>query len=182
MVDEEWRELVWRQLGGSIDMLENAILACPDEAWQAGEPPRALWYVTYHTLFFLDLYTFGTLDGFAPPSPFTLDELDPAGVFPERVYSRAELGEYLHACRDKCRSAIAAVTPEAAAKQCEFGWIQESYAELVLRSIRHVQHHTAQLNWVLREKTGAAPRWVGKTKMPLPLTPSSGVECSNGTV
>jgi hypothetical protein len=76
MVDEEWRELLWGQLGGAIDMLENAILACPDEVWRAGEPARALWYLTYHTLFFLDLYTFGTLDGFAPPAPFTLDELD----------------------------------------------------------------------------------------------------------
>ena len=167
MVDEEWRELLWGQLGGAIDMLENAILACPDEVWRAGEPARALWYLTYHTLFFLDLYTFGTLDGFAPPAPFTLDELDPAGVYPERAYSRAELVEYLRACRDKCQTAIAALTQETAERQCEFGWVKESYAELVLRNIRHVQHHTAQLNWVLGERTGAAPRWVGKTKVPL---------------
>jgi hypothetical protein len=167
MVDAEWKQLVWGQLGGAIDMLENAILACPDDVWRAGEPPRALWYVTFHTLFFLDLYTFGTLDGFAPPPPFTLDELDPAGVFPERVYSRDELGGYLRVCRDRCRSAIAALTQETAARRCEFEWVQESYVELVLRSIRHVQHHTAQLNWVLREKTGSAPRWVGTTKVPL---------------
>jgi hypothetical protein len=167
MVDGEWREMVWEQLGGAIDMLENAIVACPDEVWLAGEPPRALWYVTFHTLFFLDLYTFGTVEGFAPPSPFTLDELDPAGVFPERAYSRSELGEYLRACRDRCRSAVAALTKETAARQCKFEWLQESYAELMLRNIRHVQHHTAQLNWVLGEKTGGAPRWVGKTKVPL---------------
>ena len=53
MVDGEWRELLWGQLGGAIDMLENAIVACPDEVWRAGEPARALWYLTYHTLFFL---------------------------------------------------------------------------------------------------------------------------------
>jgi hypothetical protein len=167
MVDEEWKHLVWGQLGGAIDMLENAILACPDEVWRAGEPPRALWYVTFRTLFFLDLYTFGTLEGFAPPPPFTLDELDPAGVFPERVYSRDELGEYLRACRDRCRAAIAVLTEETAARRCVFWWVQESYSELMLRNVRHVQHHTAQLNWVLGEKTGAAPRWVGATTVPL---------------
>ena len=167
MIDMQWKQMVWRQLGGAIDMLENAVAACPDGVWRAGEPPRALWYVTFHTLFFLDLYTFGTLEGFAPPRPFTPDELDPAGVYPERVYSRDELGEYLRACRDKCRSAVAALTQEAAARRCEFGWLQESYGELLLRNIRHVQHHTAQLNWVLGETTGAAPGWVGTTKTPL---------------
>ena len=167
MVDDEWKQMIWGQLGAAIDMLENALLACPDDVWRAGEPPRALWYLTFHTLFFLDLYTYGELDGFAPPSPYTLGELDPAGVFPERVYSRDELAEYLSVCRERCRSAIAALTQETAVRRCDFGWVDESYAELVMRSIRHVQHHTAQLNWVLRERTGSAPRWVGITKVPL---------------
>lgn len=167
MIDTEWKQMVWGQLGGAIDMLENAVLACPDELWRAGEPPRALWYVTFHTLFFLDLYTFGSVEGFTPPPPFTLDELDPAGVFPERVYSRDELCAYLGACRERCRSAIVALTDEAAARRCEFEWVQASYGELLLGNVRHVQHHTAQLNWVLGEATGTAPRWVRVTKVPL---------------
>ena len=67
MIDAEWKQLVWGQLGGAIDMLENAIVACPDDVWQAGEPPRALWYVTYHTLFFLDLYTLGLCGRYSLP-------------------------------------------------------------------------------------------------------------------
>ena len=167
MIDAEWKQLVWGQLGGAIDMLENAIVACPDDVWQAGEPPRALWYVTYHTLFFLDLYTFGRIEGFRPPPPFTLDELDPAGVYPDRFYSRDELRAYLQLCRDRCRAAVAALTDETAAKRCRFDWVEESYVDLLLRNLRHVQHHTAQLNWVLGE-TGRAPRWVGTTNVPLP--------------
>lgn len=27
---------------------------------------------------------------------------------------------------------------------------------------RHVQHHAAQLNLILRQETGSAPGWVGK--------------------
>lgn len=166
-IDAEWKQSVWRQFGAAIDMLENAILACPDDVWRAGPPHRAFWYLTYHTLFFLDLYTFGSVAGFAPPHPFNLDELDPAGVYPERVYSREELASYLSECRDRCRSAIAALTNEAAERQCEFAWGESSYGELVLRNMRHVQHHVAQLNWILREATGSAPEWVGEAKMPL---------------
>jgi hypothetical protein len=167
MVDAEWKRIMWGQLGATMDMLENAILACPDEVWRDGEPQRAVWYLTYHTLFFLDLYTFGSVEGFAPPPPFTMDEMDPAGVYPERVYDRDELGAYLAACRERCRAAIAALTEESAARRCEFSWCESSYAELIFRNLRHVQHHTAQINWILRERTGSAPRWVGVTREPL---------------
>ena len=166
MVDEQWKQLVWGQLGGAIDMLANAIAACPEELWRAGQPPRALWYVTYHTLFFLDLYTYGTVEGFVPPPPFTLDELNPDGVYPERVYSREELGAYLRTCRDRCRAAILTMTDETAARRCRFEWVEATYGELLLGNMRHVQHHTAQLNWVLGE-TGRAPRWVRVTNVPL---------------
>jgi len=30
-MDNTWRALLWSQLGATIDMLENAVLACPDE-------------------------------------------------------------------------------------------------------------------------------------------------------
>ena len=166
-IDEEWKEAVWRQFGAAIDMLENAMLACPEDVWRAGPPHRAFWYLAYHTLFFLDLYTFGSVEGFAPPAPFTLGELDPAGVYPARAYSQEELGAYLTECRDRCRSAIASLTEETAGRRCAFGWGETSYGELVLRNMRHVQHHAAQLNWVLREATDAAPGWVGKARTPL---------------
>jgi DinB superfamily len=166
MIDKQWKQMLWGQLGGAIDMLENAIVACPDEVWRAGDPPRALWYVTYHTLFFLDLHTFGAVEGFAPPPPYTLDELDPAGVYPQEVYSREQLVDYLRVCRERCREAILELTEQSAAKRCDLWWVDESYGELFVRSLRHVQHHTAQLNWVLGER-GLAPRWVGATQVPL---------------
>lgn len=28
-----WKEVVWPQFGAAIDMLQNALLACPDEIW-----------------------------------------------------------------------------------------------------------------------------------------------------
>ena len=43
-----------------------------------------------------------------------------------------------------------------------------SEMELLLYNMRHVQHHTAQLNLILRQVTNsAAPGWVGKAQLPL---------------
>ena len=90
-VDTTWRAIIWQQFGAAIDMLENAMLACPNKLWSNRSQRPEFWYVTYHTLFWLDLYLSDSVEGFTPPAPFTLDELDPAGLLPKRVYTKDEL-------------------------------------------------------------------------------------------
>jgi hypothetical protein len=154
-----WNETLWQQFGASIDMLENAIDACPDDVWDDGSTPQ-FWYMVYHTLFFLDLCLSGVEAGFTPPAPFNLDELDPAGILPDRTYSKAELRSYLQHGRAKCRSTLAALTDEIANRRSALSWLDLSMGELHLHNLRHVQHHTAQLNLILRQRTNSAPRWV----------------------
>jgi hypothetical protein len=164
MTDDFWRGVVWRQFGAALEMLENAVRACPDELWgDRGRQPE-FWYVVYHTLFYLDLNLSGSAEGFAPPEPFTLDELDPAGRLPERVYTKGELLGYLNHCRAKCRATVGALTGEAARRRCAFAWVEMEFAELLLYNLRHVQHHAAQLNLLLRQATDDAPRWVAAAK------------------
>jgi hypothetical protein len=163
-VDAEWRKILWHQFGAAIDMLENAVDACPDELWGDRSRRPEFWYTVYHTLFFLDLYLSESVEGFAPPEPFTLDELDPAGVMPERVYTKDELRAYLEHGRAKCRAVIEAMTEERARRRCRFGRLEASVAEMMLDNMRHVQHHTAQLNLILRQVTDSAPRWVTRTQ------------------
>jgi len=102
-LDTTWNAILWGQFGAAIDMLENAMIACPDELW-AG--PSSFWHVAYHSLFFLDLQLSGSVEGFAPPAPFDLSELDPDGRLPDRPYTKDELGNYLKHCRRKCRETI----------------------------------------------------------------------------
>ena len=148
----------------AIDMLENALLACPDELWSDRSRRPEFWYLVYHTLFFLDLYLSGSLQRFAPPAPFTLDELDPAGLLPERPYMKGELQTYLDHGRKKCRVAIDALTDERGRERCGFEWLDVSVAELLLYNMRHVQHHAAQLNLILRQTIDSAPGWVARTR------------------
>ncbi len=163
-MDSLVKNALWQQFGGTIDMLENALLACPDAHWSGRLwsvlaedplPPQAVpfWYVIYHTLFWLDLYlTSPSEEGFAPPPPFATTELDPAGVLPERPYTRDELHTYLLSLREKCQTTIAGLTDEKAHQPVDFPWIRGrsvSFLELLMYNMRHVQEHAAQLNLFL---------------------------------
>ena len=163
-MDTEPNTILWRQFGAAIDMLENAMRACPDDLWSDRSRQPEFWYLVFHTLFWLDYYLSGAGAGFAPPAPFTMDELDPAGILPERPYTKAELAAYLEHGRAKCRAAIATLTDEWSREPFRLSSGEVSYAELLLYNMRHVQHHAAQLNLVLRQQTDSAPRWVGRTR------------------
>lgn len=156
-MDRTWHSALWGQFGASIAMLGNALRATPEAEWDAGEP--RVWYLTYHTLFFLDYYLADGPEGFAPPAPFTLLELDPSGAMPERVYTKGELLGYLEHGRQKCRARILSLTEPHALSGFGQG---RSHLEMLLYNLRHVQHHAAQLNLLLRQRTGSAPPWVGR--------------------
>ncbi len=167
-----WTTIIWQQFGAAIDMLDNALRACPDELWRdrlwdhPSERPEysQFWYLVYHALFWLDLYLTGAEEGFVPPAPFTLIEQDDDGPLPERPYTKDELQAYLDDCRKKCQATIEALTDEAAERRCRFGWGEVSFGELLLYNMRHVQEHAAQLNLRLGQKVGEAPDWVAKAK------------------
>ena len=157
------KKIIWQQLGASIDSLENAIKSCPEKVWGDKTGFHEFWYMVYHTLFFLDYYMSGTSENFAPPEPFTLSELDPSGLLPERAYTKDELLKYLEHGRQKSRKVINALTEETAHQPCGFKK-DLTVAELCLYTMRHVQHHSAQLNLLLRQQTDFAPKWVSKVK------------------
>ena len=80
--------MLWRQFGAAIDMFGDALRDCPDELWEKNlwedQPDQwvaagfsAFWYLCYHTLFWLDLYLSGAEEGFAPPEPYDLVEMEP---------------------------------------------------------------------------------------------------------
>ena len=167
-----WKTIIWQQFGAAIDMLDNALRACPDELWRerlwdnSSERPEysQFWYVGYHALFWLDLYLTGTEEGFAPPAPFTLIEQDAEGPLPDRPYTKNELQGYLAYCRQKCRATIEALTDETAQRRCRFVWGEVSFAELLLYNMRHVQEHASQLSLLLGQKVGSAPDWVAQSE------------------
>lgn len=157
-------DMLWRQFAISIDSLGDALRTCPDELWEArlwdDEPDQwvaagfsAFWYLGYHTLFWLDLYLTGAEEGFAPPAPFDLVEMEAGEVLP-RTYSREELLGYLELCRRRCQQTIGALSGEDARRLCRFPWGEVPFGELLLYTMRHVQEHAAQLHLFLGQQTG----------------------------
>lgn len=163
-MDISWNTILWRQFGAAIDMLENAIQACPDELWGKSHDAHSFWCLAYHTLFFLDYYSSGTDVGFVPPSPFTLSELDPSGLLPDRLYTKEELLAYLQHGRARCMSAIDTLMDESIGRRCGFRRFDLTVAEMFMYNMRHVQHHVAQMNLLMRQSGNDVPGWVSKTK------------------
>jgi hypothetical protein len=102
-VDVTWTTIIWRQFGAALDMLENALRACPDELWSArlwsdrSQRPEfsEFWYITYHTLFWLDLYLSGSVEGFTPPLLSHLTRSTQPGCFPKDAIPRTSCGPIL---------------------------------------------------------------------------------------
>lgn len=163
-MDQSLKTCLWRQFGASIEMLENAIKACPNELW---DTETKFWYNAYHCLFYLDYYLSDDPDNFTPPDPFDLSEFDPSGILPPSVYSQRDLLEYLSYCKQKCHDKIASLTNEAANKRFINAYRNYSILEILIYNMRHVQHHAAQLNLLLRQGMNSAPAWVSQTGIEL---------------
>lgn len=148
---------VWSQFGASIDALKDAIELCPPEIW---EKEQQFWYIPYHCLIFLDYYLTLPPKGFSPPPPFDLAEFEDR--LPDRVYTKDELLEYLAFCREKCRTFIEGMTEEVVMSYWtnESGSMHYQVIEILLYNLRHVQHHAAQVNLLLRQTIDDAPGWV----------------------
>jgi uncharacterized damage-inducible protein DinB len=170
------RTALWQQFGATIDMLENALLACPSTYWNGllWSDPEApayptFWSLAHHTLFWLDFYLIGSLEGFAPPTPFTVDEFAPVRVLPEQPYTKEELHSYLVHLRKKCQAMIAELSDEKASQLVTFPWLggmPMSFLEIQLHNIRHVQEHGAQLSLFLGQHgiPNEALDWVARAK------------------
>lgn len=160
------REPLWQQFGAAIDMLGNAIRACPDELWdRAGDDP-AIWYIAYHTIFWLDYYSSGAPADFDPAAPVGLSEFDSDGDVPTNAIPRGELLTYLADIRARLRNLILNLTDERAAENLAMRWGSMSVLELLIYNLRHVQHHTGQLNLLLRQRANDAPAWVKQAEPP----------------
>ena len=168
------RDMLWRQFGAAIDMLGDALRDCPDNLWEKrlwdDQPDQwvaagfsTFWYLGYHTLFWLDLYLTGAEEGFVPPVPFDLVEMDSGEVLP-RAYTRVELLGYLEFCRRRCQETIGALSHEQAERVCQFAWGALPFAELQLYNLRHVQEHAAQLRMCLGQHSGTSTRWVSQAE------------------
>lgn len=163
-MNSELKEILWKQFGAAIDMFENSLDSCPEKLW---DTESKFWYIAYHTLFFLDYYLSEDPDNFLPPEPFSLSEFSSEGDMPERVYTKEELITYTKFCREKCRNLISGLDENNEKRRFINKYRNYSVTEILIYNMRHVQHHAAQLNLLLRQHSDFVPDWVSRTKVNL---------------
>ena len=164
-MDDRLKASIWQQYGAALDTLDDALRLCPDhlwtvQLWNDDEDARygQFWFIAYHTLFWTDLFLTGSMSGFKPPSPFI------RGQLPETPYSQEQVKTYLDQCRTKGKAAIEELTDERAYQICTFEWMQPTFLELQIYSLRHIQEHAAQLNLVLGEHGVTGQDWVAQAR------------------
>ncbi len=156
---------IWQQFGAALDTLDDALSLCPDSLWTAVLWPDSddaryghFWFIAYHTLFWLDLFLTGSTEGFKPPPPFI------RGKLPEAPYTKADVQAYLRQCRQKSHATIEALTDEQAYRVCTFEWMEPTFLELQLYSMRHIQEHAAQLHYFLGRNGVSGSDWIPKAR------------------
>lgn len=170
--------VLWKNFAASIDMLKNAIVLCPVDHWKHN---KRFYYIAYHTTVFLDYYLTTPPRNFSASLSYTLQEpenIPPDAVddvVPDRMYTKEELITYVEYAREKCRKVISNLTEEKLHAQwidesgdmnlslAGSGTLEYSILEILFYNLRHVQHHAAQLNLLLRQGINMAPDFISQS-------------------
>ncbi|ASZ14982.1 hypothetical protein CK934_16795 [Chitinophaga sp. MD30] len=159
-------------------MLSSIIQTCPDELWQKD---KQFFFMTFHVTIFLDYYLTIPVNTFKPPLTYTIgdwNQLPPEAiddVLPDEFYSKEQLIAYLSAIRAKCKKLIHNTPVEGFTERwiagedvemhglCPSLVINYSVLEILVYNLRHIQHHVAQLNLLLRQKANLAVDWISQS-------------------
>lgn len=160
------REAIWNQFGASIDMLINVISNCPEDYFLTR---KRFYYIAYHSTIFLDYYLTLPPKDFISILPFTqinndekpLEAID--DLLPNKIYTKYELIDYLQVSREKCKNIIESLTDDKLNERfiegIEANDMNYSILEILLYNLRHTQHHTAQLNILIRQDLDKHMEW-----------------------
>ena len=78
----------------------------------------------------------------------------------QRTYAKQDLQRYLEFCQSKAELVLLNETDQDLAAQSGFHWLDCSRAEVHVYSIRHIQHHAAQISMRLRVNHNIEIPWV----------------------
>ena len=164
---DTFKQLIASQFEAALCTLNACIDRCPDEMWDERVATYPFSQAVFHTLFYADYYLEQREESFRD-QPFhranqsffgDYEQLQPRD--PMSLYEKAALETYLHFCRDKATSAVAAETTETLQSRAGFERRKCSRAELYVYNIRHIQHHAAQLSLRLRINAQVDIPWFG---------------------
>ena len=161
------RRALRRQYLAALSMLRDALRRCPDELWDDPRPTvscrelacDAAFLTRYHL--FHSQAAFRPWPGFDGDAPLGVDDSrrHTQGAAPESTgTSRAEVVAYVEHVIASLDASLAAI--DLAASESGFHGYRMSKLEHQLLTLRHLQHHTAQLVDRVRAATGDTAPWI----------------------
>ena len=180
---ESLRAALKSQYHAGLAMLKQAIENCPDELWSGaggGDYINPTWRIAYHTLYYVHLYSSRSAESFTPwehhqtsiqdmddiPAPPEILELVEPNCPPQtgEPYTKEQIMTYWQFCDDMIDDAVD--TMDLLNPDSGFSWYKLPKLEHQLITIRHLQHHTAQLGSRIKEETNGKIEidWVGAKK------------------
>ncbi|MGE0191053.1 MAG: DinB family protein [Planctomycetota bacterium] len=156
------QEAVRQQMGAAIESLAATVRACPDTTWYTGRRWFQPWYVAYHATYWLAWYLAEGAPDFTPPPPFTNSELE-EDSYPPRPWSREEVLGWLGQIPAQLEARAATLADaDGAARRVRMPWGDVTALEVLLYGLRHVAHHTGQLNLLVRSGGSKPAMWVAR--------------------
>lgn len=155
------QSLIQSQYLATLDMVKEAVRACPEPLWTDARFKNRSWYIAYDALHYTHLYLSDSLETFVPWSPNSR----PANQEPDNdhPYTKEEVLEYLAFCRQQVETRVPALDLDAPSG---FHWLPMNKLELQFYNIRHLQHHTGQLSERLRTHEDYGLNWVSRHSPP----------------
>ena len=160
------KEIIRSQYLATLEMLNQAILQCPEDLWADARFNNQFWQVAYHALFYTHLYLQPSEEDFIPRNMhyenahrFSSPEPGSSGEGKgDSSYPKEEILEFLDFCRNEVGGKVAKLDMEA---NSGFDWIPFNKQELQFYNIRHLQHHTGELCERLGTVAGIDIKWIG---------------------
>lgn len=162
------KAVLYSQYEASLSMLKAVITSADDEIWyQKNENNASYWHIIYHLLFCTDCYLCKDVKSFKVWNKHKKD-YHFLGEIPNQPnerpsisepYTKTEILEYFELIMGTLKQRIDDADLEA---DSGFYWVPVNKLELQLYNIRHIQHHTGQLAYLLRDQRNKGIKWVVK--------------------
>ncbi|MBX2815472.1 MAG: DinB family protein [Saprospiraceae bacterium] len=154
------KESLLSQHLASLQMLEDAVRACPEEVWSDDKPVNPYWRIAYHALFFYRLYLHQELgdhkhwSGHRSGAHNMPRDPDSREVAP---YTKEDILAFVDHCREFTMAQLTVLDIEA--EDSGFPWYSVSKFEHLMVNVRHLQHHIGQLQDRMRNSADVGIRW-----------------------
>lgn len=164
---DTFQKLIANQFEAALCMLSACIEQCPESAWEMRIGSYPFSQVAFHTLLFADYYLGPDDESFRRQSfhrdnPRFFDDYEQLeDREPLARYDRPSINTYMEHCRRKASEVITSETADTLRAPAGFARRNFSRSELYVYTIRHIQHHAAQLGLRLRIEADRDVPWIG---------------------